>query len=232
MSMVGKRVLIVSTSHKALGDTDQSTGVYLEELAVPYYYFKERMLKPVIASVKGGEIPIDPKSVTGSSLSKLCQQFQSDEDAQTSVKASVPLASVNVNDYVAIYFPGGHGTCWDFTDRVVISTVEAFNNNNKVIGAVCHGPVALINPTRSDGKPLVQGRNISAFTNDEERAVGLDKTVPFLLEDELKRNGCHFTKADNWTAHAIRDGNLITGQNPASAECVAKLMCEALDITH
>lgn len=218
-----KKVLIVLTSHEDLGDTGQKTGFWVEEFAAPYYAFKDAGADMTLASPKGGQPPIDPKSSDPSAATDATRRFDADPETQKALANTLKLDDVNAADYDAIFYPGGHGPLWDLTnDTTSIGLIETFFNAGKPVGAVCHAPAVLLNAKTPDGAPLVNGRKVAGFTNAEEDAVGLTNVVPFLLEDELKAKGGAYESVASWSSFAVEDGNLITGQNPASSEAVAE----------
>ncbi|WP_428525868.1 type 1 glutamine amidotransferase domain-containing protein [Roseibium sp.] len=218
-----KKILIVLTSHEDLGDTGQKTGFWVEEFAAPYYAFKDAGASITLASPKGGQPPIDPKSSDPSAATDATRRFDADPESQKALANTLKLDDVNPADYDAIFYPGGHGPLWDLTnDTTSIGLIEIFFNDGKPVGAVCHAPAVLLNARTPDGAPLVQGRKVAGFTNAEEDAVGLTNVVPFLLEDELKAKGGVYESVASWSSFAVEDGNLITGQNPASSEAVAE----------
>ncbi len=218
-----KKVLIVLTSHEDLGDTGQKTGFWVEEFAAPYYAFKDAGADITLASPKGGQPPIDPKSSDPSAATDATRRFDADPETQKALANTLKLDDVNAADYDAIFYPGGHGPLWDLTnDTTSIGLIETFFNAGKPVGAVCHAPAVLLNAKTPDGAPLVNGRKVAGFTNAEEDAVGLTNVVPFLLEDELKAKGGAYESVASWSSFAVEDGNLITGQNPASSEAVAE----------
>lgn len=222
-------ILFIVTSHAMLGDTGHKTGVWLEELTTPYYALKDAGYDVRIVSVAGGDIPFDPRSLEEENLPVSVQRYQKDKDLQAALKATDSIADVTMAEHVAIFMPGGHGTMWDLPDNPRLSSlvVNAYESG-KPVAAVCHGPAGLVGVKLSSGDYLVKGKTVAAFTNEEEEAVGLTEKVPFLLEDKLEAQGAVMKKADNFVPNAVRDGLLITGQNPASSEAVAKLLIEAL----
>ncbi|WP_306147041.1 MULTISPECIES: type 1 glutamine amidotransferase domain-containing protein [unclassified Roseibium] len=218
-----KKVLIVLTSHEDLGDTGQKTGFWVEEFAAPYYAFKDAGADITLASPEGGQPPIDPKSSDPSAATDATRRFDADPETQKALANTLKLDDVNAADYDAIFYPGGHGPLWDLTNYTTsIGLIETFFNAGKPVGAVCHAPAVLLNAKTPDGAPLVNGRKVAGFTNAEEDAVGLTNVVPFLLEDELKAKGGVYESVASWSSFAVEDGNLITGQNPASSEAVAE----------
>lgn len=225
--MAGKRVLIVSTSHDKLGATDIATGLWAEELAAPYYIFQEAGIHVDIASVKGGKIPIDPGSLQGG-LSDHTHRYLKDDELKSKMDNSIKLSDVS-EDYDAVFLPGGHGVCYDCPENPeVIALLEKHWAQGKIISAVCHGPVSLVNIKSPDHEYIVKGKKVAGFTNTEEEAVGKTDVVPFLLEDKLKELGALYERGPDWVPYAVADGNLITGQNPQSSAKVAELIVSAL----
>ena len=225
-----KRVLIIVTSNAKLGDTSKTTGIWAEELAVPYYAFIDAGITVELASPKGGAVPFDPASIKpkGQNGTQV-ERFLADAEAQRRCAATRVAAQMDAAGFDAIFFPGGHGAMWDLpTDQGVTLAVEAAYQANKIIAAVCHGPAGLVTAKRPDGKSILHGKRINAFTDDEEAAAGLTHVVPFALETRMREQGGVFEKAANWNAFAVRDGNLITGQNPMSSALVAQHVLEAL----
>ena len=224
-----KKVLFVLTSHDQLGKTGEKTGFWIEEFATPYYTLKDKGIEITIASPKGGQPPIDPKSEGDDFQTPSTKRFNNDIEAQKALANSLKLADVKEADYDAIFYPGGHGPLWDLSeDPNSIMLIEAFYNNKKPVAAVCHAPAVLKNVRNIDGTPLVNGKKVTGFTNTEEAAVQLTDVVPFLVENMLKENGGIFSRAEDWNPYAVKDGILITGQNPASSEKVAELLLESL----
>ncbi|MGK7906653.1 MAG: type 1 glutamine amidotransferase domain-containing protein [Synechococcus sp.] len=223
------KVLMVLTSHERLGDTGKKTGFWLEEFATPYYVFKDANVDITLASPQGGQPPLDPKSDEPDAQTESTQRFNQDVAAQTELANTVKLSQVSAGDFDAIFYPGGHGPLWDLSaDNHSIALIESMYATGKPVGAVCHAPAVLRNAKAPDGNPLVSGKSLTGFSNSEEAAVQLTEVVPFLLEDDLKAKGANYSKADDWQPYAITDGNLITGQNPASSEAVAKALLEKL----
>ncbi len=212
------KILIILTSHDQLGDTGKKTGFWLEEFAAPYYVLKDAGAAITLASPKGGQPPLDPKSDLPENQTELTKRFRTDTAAQAELANTKKLADVSADDFDAVFYPGGHGPMWDMPDNATsIALIEAFVNADKPVGAVCHAPVALVNVRGKDGEYLVKGKRVTGFTNAEEEAVGLTAVVPFLLEDRLKERGGIYSKAANWTPYVQVDGKLVTGQNPASS---------------
>ncbi|HEX8477706.1 MAG TPA: type 1 glutamine amidotransferase domain-containing protein [Telluria sp.] len=223
------KILMILTSHDQLGATGRKTGFWLEELAAPYYAFKDAGAEIVLASPKGGQPPLDPKSDEPSAQTEFTTRFKGDAAANVQLANTVRLDSVNQADFDTVFYPGGHGPLWDLAeDRDSIALIEAFLAANKPVAVVCHAPGVLRHVKNADGTPLVQGRQVTGFTNTEEEAVGLTEIVPFLVEDELKAQGGVFSCTDDWGVHVVTDGLLTTGQNPASSEAAAKVLLEKL----
>lgn len=220
------KILMVLTSHDQLGNTGKKTGFWLEELAAPYYVFKDAGAEIVLASPKGGQPPLDPKSNEPDSRTDATNRFEADAEAQASTEK---LSVINPHDFDGIFYPGGHGPLWDLAeDPASISLIETFIGADKPVALVCHAPGVLRHVKGQDGKPLVQGKEVTGFTNTEEEAVGLTRIVPFLVEDELAAKGGRFTRADDWASYVVQDGLLITGQNPGSSEETAQRLLSAL----
>jgi putative intracellular protease/amidase len=212
------KILIVLTSHDQLGDTGKKTGFWLEELATPYYVLKDAGAAITLASPKGGQPPLDPKSDQPEHQTGLTKRFRLDTAGQAELANTKKLADVSADDFDAVFYPGGHGPMWDMPDNATsITLIEAFVKADKPVAAVCHAPVALVNVRGKDGEYLVKGKRVTGFTNEEEEAVGLTAVVPFLLEDRLKERGGIYSKAANWVPYVQVDGKLVTGQNPASS---------------
>lgn len=221
------KILFVLTSHDKLGDTGKKTGFWLEEFAAPYYVLADAGAVITLASPHGGQPPLDPKSDEPDSKTEATERFMEDVDAQTALANTVKLPDISPDDYDAVFYPGGHGPVWDLAeDPHSIALIEAMYASGKPVAAVCHAPAAFRHTKAPDGTPLVKGKSVTGFSNTEEGAVQLSGVVPFLLEDELKAKGANYSKADDWHPYAITDGNLITGQNPASSELVAKALLE------
>lgn len=223
------RVLIVLTSHDQLGDTGKKTGFWLEEFAAPYYVLKDAGAAITLASPKGGQPPLDPKSDLPENQTLLTQRFRMDTAAQTELANTKKLVEVSADDFDAVFYPGGHGPMWDMPDNATsIALIEAFVADGKPVAAVCHAPVAFINVRGKDGEYLVKGKHVTGFTNAEEEAVGLTAVVPFLLEDRLRERGGIYRKTDNWVPYVQVDGKLVTGQNPASSALGAEELLKLL----
>lgn len=223
------KVLIVLTSHDQLGDTGKKTGFWLEELAAPYYTFKDAGAEIVLASPKGGQPPLDPKSNEPDFQTALTRRFEADAEANAQLARTVRLDSVSQADFDTVFYPGGHGPLWDLAeDRDSIALIESFIAADKPVALVCHAPGVLRHVKAANGRPLVEGLQVTGFTNTEEEGVGLTQVVPFLAEDELKANGGHYSKGPDWGSYVVRDGLLITGQNPASSTEAAEVLIKQL----
>ena len=223
------KILLVLTSHEKLGNTGLPTGFWLEELAAPYYAFKGAGAQITLASPKGGQPPLDPKSNEPGFQTDATRRFEGDAAATAQLANTVRLDSVRQEDFDAVFYPGGHGPMWDLAeDRHSIALIESFVAANKPVALVCHAPGALRHVKGADGRPLVEGRQVTGFTNTEEEAVQLTKVVPFLVEDSLKANGGVYSQGADWHPHVVSDGLLITGQNPASSEPAAAVLVKRL----
>jgi putative intracellular protease/amidase len=223
------KVLIVLTSHDQLGNTGRKTGFWLEELAAPYYTFKDAGAEVVLASPKGGQPPLDPKSNEPSFQTELTHRFEADAAANAQLANTVSLDSVSQADFDAVFYPGGHGPLWDLAeDKHSIALIESFIEAGKPAALVCHAPGVLRHVKAANGKPLVEGKQVTGFTNSEEEGVGLTKVVPFLVEDELKAKGGIYSKGPDWGSYVVSDGLLITGQNPASSSEAAVVLMKQL----
>lgn len=220
-------VLIVLTSHDQLGDTGRKTGFWLEELAAPYYAFKEAGATITLASPAGGQPPLDPKSNEPMFQTDLTRRFEADAEATAQLAATVRLDSVSQAGFDTVFYPGGHGPLWDLAeDRHSIALIESFVAANKPVAFVCHAPGVLRHVKNPAGRPLVEGKKVTGFTNTEEEAVGLTKVVPFLVEDELIAKGGIYSKGEDWGSYVVTDGLLITGQNPTSSAATAARLIE------
>ncbi|MDP4209219.1 MAG: type 1 glutamine amidotransferase domain-containing protein [Bacteroidota bacterium] len=223
------KVLIVLTSHGDLGNTGEKNGFWIEEFAAPYYVLADVGVELTIASPKGGQPPVDPKSEAPDAQTPATKRFYGDYASIDKVAHTVKLSDVNEADYDAVFYPGGHGPLWDLaSDSISIALIESFYKHNKPLAFVCHAPAALVKVKAPNGEPLVKGKEITGFSDTEEAAVKLTRVVPFLLEDELKKLGAHYSKGDDWSSYVKKDGLLITGQNPASSEAAAKALLDLL----
>jgi putative intracellular protease/amidase len=224
-----KKVLMVLTSHSELGNTGRKTGFWLEELAAPYYTFKDAGVEVVLASPAGGQPPLDPKSNEPSFQTDLTRRFEADAAATAQLAATVRLDSVNQAEFDTVFYPGGHGPLWDLAeDQHSIALIESFIAANKPVAVVCHAPGVLRHVKQANGRPLVEGKKVTGFTNTEEEAVGLTNVVPFLVEDELKAKGGIYSQGADWSSYVVIDGLLITGQNPASSAEAAALLLKQI----
>lgn len=219
------KILMVLTSHDTLGNTGKKTGFWLEEFAAPYYVFKDAGADITLASPKGGQPPIDPNSDKDDAQTNDTRRFKSDEAAQKQLATTQKLSDVTANGFDAIFYPGGHGPLWDLAnDADSKRLIEAFAAADRPVGAVCHAPAIFRHTVGTDGAPLVSGRRVTGFANSEEKAMGLTEVVPFLVEDMLKSNGGHYEKGADFSSFILRDGKLITGQNPASSAAAAEAL--------
>ncbi|HYH14530.1 MAG TPA: type 1 glutamine amidotransferase domain-containing protein, partial [Flavisolibacter sp.] len=224
------KVLIVLTSHSELGNTGKKTGFWIEEFAAPYYVLADAGIEVTLASPNGGQPPIDPKSAAPDAQTTATERFNKDEALKQQLATTQKLSEVSAEDFDAVFFPGGHGPLWDLTaDPNAIRLVETFWRAKKPVAAVCHAPAVLLNAKEKDGEPLIKGKRVTGFANTEEEAVQLTDVVPFLLEDELKNKGGLYSRKEDWASYAIKDGMLITGQNPASSAKAANLLLQVLE---
>lgn len=223
------KILMVLTSHDRLGDTGRKTGFWLEELAAPYYVFKDAGAEIVLASPKGGQPPLDPKSDAPDAQTAATVRFNEDADALATLAATLKLKDVVDDEFDAVFYPGGHGPLWDLAeDQDSLRLIEQTFSAGKPLAAVCHGPAVLRHARGALAEPLVKDKRVTGFSNEEEAAVGLTDVVPFSLEDELKKNGARYERGAPWRSYVVTDGRLVTGQNPASsaeaAEDVLRLL--------
>ncbi len=223
------KILMVLTSHSELGNTGKKTGFWIEEFAAPYYVFIDAGASITIASPKGGQPPIDPTSDTAENQTPAVIRFKADKGLQKILLETHLLSTISSDDYDAIFYPGGHGPLWDLTnDADSIKLIEHFWRNKKPVVAVCHAPAVLLHVKDVEGNLLVKGKKVTGFTNSEEEAVKLTDVVPFLLENELKNKGGIYSKKEDWVSYVVKNGMLITGQNPASSEAAAKELVKIL----
>lgn len=223
------KILMVLTSHDQLGDTGKKTGFWLEELAAPYYAFKDAGAEITLASPKGGNPPLDPKSNEPMFQTELTHRFEADAAATAQLATTVRLDSVSQDDFDSVFYPGGHGPLWDLAeDQHSIALIESFIGAGKPVALVCHAPGVLRHVKAANGQPLVAGKKVTGFTNSEEEGVQLTNVVPFLVEDELKKLGGIYSKADDWNSYVVIDGLLITGQNPGSSAATAEALLKQL----
>lgn len=226
-------ILMVLTSHSALGDTGEKTGFWVEEFAAPYYVLTDAGATITIASPAGGQPPVDPKSEAADAQTPSTERFYKDAAAIEKVANTVKLTDVKEADYDAVFYPGGHGPLWDLAnDTHSIRLIEDFYKHKKPIAFVCHAPAALVKVKDENGQPLVKGKTVTGFSNTEEEAVKLTKVVPFLLEDELQKLGALYSKGADWGIYTRQDGLLITGQNPASSAAAATLLLTAVKMNN
>ena len=222
------KILMVLTSHNILGSTGRPTGFWLEEFTAPYYVFHDAGEDVTVASPKGGQPPIDPKSDDPGSQTDSMTRFKGDRSTQAVLASTVRLSDIKASDFDTVFYSGGHGPMWDLAeDPVSIALIESFYNAGKPVAAVCHAP-GVLRHVKYKGEPIVKGKRVTGFTNTEEEEVQLTKVVPFLVEDELRRLGGLYEKVDNWKVLAITDGHLITGQNPASSTSTAQALLKLL----
>ena len=222
------KILMVLTSHDQLGNTGRKTGFWLEEGAAPYFAFRDAGVQLTLASPKGGQPPIDPKSDLPENQTDAMARFKKDETAQKAFADTVRLADVKAEDFDTVFYPGGHGPLWDLAESPLsIALLESFYSSGKPIALVCHSP-GVLRHAKYQGEPLVKGKHVTGFTNGEEEDVKLTKVVPFLVEDELLHLGAIFEKVRNWQPFSITDGRLITGQNPASSTVTAQALLKVL----
>lgn len=223
------KVLFVLTSHDKLGDTGEKTGFWIEEFAAPYYNLRDKGVDVTVATPQGGKAPIDPNSEGPDAQTEDTKRFYKDTEAQKVIDNTLKLETLKAEEFDALFYPGGHGPLWDLAeDKTSIALIESFNKQKKPIAFVCHAPAALKNVKNENGEPLVKGKKVTGFTNTEEEAVKLTNVVPFLVEDMLKENGGIYSKSGDWEVHVLKDGNLITGQNPASSNKAADKLYESL----
>lgn len=223
------KIVMVLTSHDKLGETGKKTGFWLEEFAAPYYVFKDAGAQIVVASPKGGQPPLDPKSDDPGAQTDATKRFKADPAAQALLAATHKLSTVNAADFDAVFYPGGHGPLWDLADNEDSRhLIEHLYAAGKPVAAVCHGPAAFRHARGPFGFPLVRGKDVTGFSNTEEAAAGLTDVVPFLVEDMLKEEEGNYSKKPDWQSHVVTDGNLLTGQNPASSAEAARAVLALL----
>ena len=223
------KIAMILTSHDQLGNTGHKTGFWLEEFAAPYYTFVDAGATVILASPRGGQPPLDPKSDDPSAQTDATKRFKADTAAQKALASTAKLDTLKAGDFDAVFYPGGHGPLWDLAeDPKSIALIEAMYNAGKPVAAVCHAPGVLRHVKAANGEPLVKGKDVAGFTNTEEEAVQLTNVVPFLVEDMLKQNGGNYSKGADWQPYVATAGNLITGQNPASSEPAAQAVLQLL----
>ena len=212
------KMLIVLTSVSCVPGTNHKTGTWFEELAAPYYVFRDAGAKVTLASLHGGAGPLDPLSESAGAQTAETRRFLADPVARAALGNTVKFASIDPADVAGVFYCGGLGPVFDVTDDAnSIALIEVMDRAGKPIAAVCHGVAALRKPRKTDGAPLVQGRAVTAFSNTEELSVNGPDLVPYFVEDEMRRLGGRYSRAADWSAHVVVDGNLITGQNPSSS---------------
>jgi putative intracellular protease/amidase len=223
------KVLIVLTSHSELGKTGKKTGFWIDEFAAPYYVLHDAGVSITLASPKGGQPPIDPKSDEPESQTPDTIRFKADTALQHLLAETKMLADMDAANFDGVFYPGGHGPLWDLTnDADSIRLIETFFKNNKPVAAVCHAPAVLLNVQDETDAPMLKGRSVTGFSNSEEEAVQLTDAVPFLLEDELQKKGAIYSSRADWSIHVVTDGLLVTGQNPQSSAAAAKAFLDLL----
>jgi len=221
--MKSVKVLFIATSHNKMGDTNEKTGVWLEEIAIPYYVFKDAGADITLASPNGGKVPLDPRSQSIILATFGTKRFLKDEDAMNFLSHSMLLEDMRADDFDVLFLPGGYGLMWDLADSKIVSELlEAFNSKNKPIGAVCHGVVCLLSLKDDKGESLIKGKQLTGFSNSEEESSGFSSVVPFLVETKVLSLGAKYSKGENYLSHVVEDNNIITGQNPASSKAVAQ----------
>ena len=224
------KVLFITTSNDKIGETSGKTGVWLEELAAPYYFFKDAEVHVTLASPMGDAVPLDPKSLSIIVANRTTKRFLKDPDAMSFLSHSVLLEKISSTDFDMVFLPGGLGCMWDMIKNNILKEIlESFVRENKVVAAICHGVAGLISVENLNGGPFVEGKNLTCFSNAEEESRGLTHVLPFALESQLQLMGANYTKGRNYVCHVVADGNLITGQNPDSSEEVAR---QALALAH
>ena len=225
------KILMVMTSHDQLGDTGKKTGFWLEEFAAPYYVFKDAGADITLASPKGGQPPLDPKSDAADTQTDATRRFKADTAAQSALAHTGRLSDVSVDGFDALFYPGGHGPLWDLAeDKHSIRLLETMTAGGKIVSAVCHAPAVFKNAKSEDGSSLIKDKKVTGFTNTEEAAVDLTDVVPFLVENMLVENGGIYSKAADWQPYIVTDGKLITGQNPASSALAAQAVLRQLQV--
>jgi len=224
------KVLIVLTSHDQLGDTGKKTGFWLEEFASPYYHLKDAGVQVTLASPRGGQPPLDPKSHEPDFQTDDTRRFDDDQAAQNELANTAKLAEMKVEDFDAVFYPGGHGPLWDLhNDNDSIALIEGFIASGKPVATVCHAPAVLLKAKDRNGDPLVKGKQVTGFSNSEEAAVELMDIVPYLVEDQLIAMGGVYQKVEDWNSLAVVDGLIITGQNPGSSTAVAEALVKTIN---
>ncbi|AUC89607.1 MAG: type 1 glutamine amidotransferase domain-containing protein [Alteromonas sp.] len=226
---MSKSILMVMTSHEIMGDTGNKTGMWLEEFASPYYAFKDAGYSITLASPMGGQVPIDPNSLSDDAMTDDAIRYTKDDVARSAVASTIPLEDVRAEEFDAVFYPGGHGPLWDLSDNAYsIKLIEDTIAANKPVGAVCHAPIVLKDVKNPDGSFLVDGKAVTGFSNSEEAAMQLTDVVPYLVEDELKSKGGKFESADDFAVKVCTDGLLVTGQNPPSSRPAADALIKLI----
>lgn len=225
LSAMEKKVVIVLTNHEELGETDKKTGAYLSEITHPYEMFENKGFEVILASPEGGEAPIDPKATDG----PINEKYMAREAFKSQLQNTVKLSELSKDELGILFFAGGHGTMWDFPDSSAVQeAIRSAYEGGAIVAAVCHGPAAFVNVLKSDGNYLIDGKNVTGFTNSEEEAVELTQVMPFLLEDRMVDRGATFLRKKDFEENVVTDGRLVTGQNPSSAAGVAEAAIKAL----
>jgi len=218
-----KKILMVLTSHSELGNTGQKTGSWVEEFAAPYYVFIDAGYEVIVASPLGGKAPIDPTSELSDFKTNATERFDNDTQAQNKIATTQVLATLNEDEFVGVFYPGGHGPLWDLTNNTdSINLITQFLTKNKPVAAVCHATAAFLNVKGANNEFIIKDKAITGFSNTEEAAVQLTDIVPFLLEDELIKRGAQYQKVSDWGVFSVQDGLIISGQNPASSALTAE----------
>ncbi|NDW22768.1 type 1 glutamine amidotransferase domain-containing protein [Alteromonas hispanica] len=226
---MSKSILMVMTSHEIMGDTGNKTGMWLEEFASPYYAFKDAGYSITLASPMGGQVPIDPNSLSDDAMTDDAIRYTKDDVARSAVASTIQLEDVRAEEFDAVFYPGGHGPLWDLSDNAYsIKLIEDTIAANKPVGAVCHAPIVLKDVKNPDGSFLVDGKAVTGFSNSEEAAMQLTDVVPYLVEDELKSKGGKFESADDFAVKVCTDGLLVTGQNPPSSRPAADALIKLI----
>ena len=224
------KVLIVLTSHDKLGDTGRKTGFWLEEFASHYYRLKDAGAQVTLASPRGGQPPLDPKSHESDFQTDDTRRFDDDQAAQNELSKTAKLSEMKVEEFDAVFYPGGHGPLWDLHNNSdSIALIEGFIAAGKPVATVCHAPAVLLKAKDQNGDPLVKGKKVTGFSNSEEAAVELTDVVPYLVEDQLLELGGVYQKVEDWNSLAVVDGLIITGQYPGSSAAVAEALVKALN---
>lgn len=221
-----KKVLFVVTSHDKKGDTGEPTGYYLGEVSHPWEVLHNAGYEIDFVSPQGGKAPVDDLNLED----PINKKFWENKKYRSKIEATMKPSEVKADDYDAIFYAGGHGAMWDFADNTALADLASeIYENNGVVSAVCHGPAGLVNIKLSNGKYLVDGKKINAFTNEEEAEVKLENIVPFMLETKLIERGAKFEKSGLWQEHVIADQRVVTGQNPQSAKAVGEVILQELN---